>query len=69
MSKDAKVQLRMSKDAEVWERLLELIMLKDVRAHWYYAFFWRMSRTRHASQTTKVNTMIKAQTFSTRIGM
>ena len=26
-----------------------------------------MSRTHHASQTTKVNTMLKAQTFSTRM--
>ena len=31
------------------------------------AIFWRMSRTRHASQTTKVNTILKAQTFSTRM--
>ena len=29
--------------------------------------FSRMSRTRHASQTTKVNTMLKAQTLSTRM--
>ena len=28
--------------------------------------FSRMSRTRHASQTTKVNMMLKVQTFSTR---
>ena len=31
------------------------------------AIFSRMSRTRHASQTTKVNTILKAQTFSTRM--
>ena len=31
------------------------------------AHFSRMSRTRHASQTRKVNTMPKAQTFSTRM--
>ena len=29
--------------------------------------FSRMSRTHHASQTTKVNTMLKVQTFSTRM--
>ena len=28
--------------------------------------FSRMSSTRHASQTTKVKTVLKAQTFSTR---
>ena len=27
----------------------------------------RISRTRHSSQTTKVNTMLKVQTFSTRM--
>ena len=41
--------------------------LKDVRAHCYCAFFSRMSRTRHASQTTKVNTMLKEQIFYTRM--
>ena len=31
------------------------------------AHFSRMSRTRHASQTTKVHSMLKVQTFSTRM--
>ena len=41
--------------------------VKDVRAHLLLRIFSRMSRMRHASQTTKVNTMLKVQIFSTRM--
>ena len=40
---------------------------KDVSRPLQLRIFSRMSRTCHASQTTKVNTMLKVQTFSTRM--
>ena len=46
--------------------LIIYLYVKEVRAHCYCAFFCAC-HTRHASQTMKVNMMLKAQTFSTRM--